>query len=146
MTPALVTPTDEPTPDWADDHTQAEIAARVESDFTDELDEDPYGLLDFEGQFDSEDEEDVRKEISKYRLGRWMDGIVDVFLHLEDFPEPPPPDLEAANVQPAPAPAKDDETASVVSETSVEAPPEQPNGVWDDMAWFGRLVARTLRS
>ncbi|EXJ85882.1 hypothetical protein A1O1_06251 [Capronia coronata CBS 617.96] len=146
MTPAPATPVDEPTPDWADDHTQAEIAAQIESDFTDELDEDPYGLLDFEGQFDSEDEEDVRQEISKYRLGRWMDGVADVFLRLEDFPEPGRSDLEAGNAQSAPAPAKDVETASVASETSVEAPPEKPNGVWDDVAWFGRLIARTLQS
>ncbi|KAG9775161.1 hypothetical protein KCU88_g5186, partial [Aureobasidium melanogenum] len=155
MTPAPVTPVmDEPAPDWADDQTQAEIAAHIESEFTDELDEDPYGLLDFEGQFDSEDEEDVRQEISKYRLGRWMDGIVDVFLRLEDFPESshqhPPPDLEAA-IPPAPAPApvvsaKDEDAASVVSITSVEPPPEKPTGIWDDVAWFGRLIARTVRS
>ncbi|EXJ85237.1 hypothetical protein A1O3_05912 [Capronia epimyces CBS 606.96] len=146
MTPALTTPVDEPSPDWADDHTQAEIAAQVESDFTDELDDDPYGLLDFEGQFDSEDEEDVRKEISKYRLGRWMDGIVDVFLRLEDFPDPQSSDLEAGHSPPVPVPVKDEETASVASETSVEAPPEKPNGMWDDVAWFGRLLARTVRS
>ncbi|KAL2423336.1 hypothetical protein ABEF95_006669 [Exophiala dermatitidis] len=154
MTPAPVTPMmDEPAPDWADDHTQAEIAAHIESEFTDELDEDPYGLLDFEGQFDGEDEEDVRQEISKYRLGRWMDGIVDVFLRLEDFPESSqqhPPDLEAA-IPPAPAPppvvsAKDEDAASVASITSVEPPPEKPNGLWDDVAWFGRLIARTVRS
>ncbi|KAL2408237.1 hypothetical protein ABEF95_002425 [Exophiala dermatitidis] len=154
MTPAPVTPSmDEPAPDWTDDHTQAEIAAHIESEFTDELDEDPYGLLDFEGQFDSEDEEDVRQEISKYRLGRWMDGIVDVFLRLEDFPESSqhhPPDLEAAIPSPAPAPpvvsAKDEDAASVASITSVEPPPEKPNGLWDDVAWFGRLIARAVRS
>jgi len=146
MTPAPVTPMDEPTPDWADAQTQAESAAQVESDSADEFDDDPYGLLDFEGQFDSEDEEDVRKEISKYRLGRWMDGIVDVFLQLEDFPDSQSPDLETGNTEQPAAPAKDLETASLVSDKSVEPPPERPKGIWDDMAWFGRMVVRTVRS
>lgn len=152
ITPALQTPVDEEAaPDWADARTQAEIAAQVESDLADEFDDDPYGVLDFEAQFDSEDEEDVRREISKYRLGRWMDGVVDVFLRLEDFPESQTsqePDLEAgrAEVSVAPIPAKDVEAASVASETSVEPPPERPNGIWDDVFWFGRLIGRTVRS
>ncbi|KIX04573.1 ornithine carbamoyltransferase [Rhinocladiella mackenziei CBS 650.93] len=153
MTPVPFTPVvDEAAPDWADAQTQAEIAARVENDLADEFDEDPYGILDFEGQFDSEDEEDVRKEISKYRLGRWMDGLVDVFLRLEDFPESLSADLEAGNAQtqmPLPgAPAvKEADTASLISDNpSVETPPEKPNGVWDDVAWFGRMIVKTVRS
>lgn len=146
MTPAPVTPMDESTPDWADAGTQAEIAAQVESELADEFDDDPYGILDFEGQFDSEDEEDVRREISKYRLGRWMDGLVDVFLRLEDFPEAQGPDLELGNDEAPASIAKDAETASVVSDHSVEPPPERPRGIWDDVAWFGRLIGRTVRS
>lgn len=148
MTPGPVTPVmDEASPDWADDHTQAEIAAHAESDLADELDDDPYGVLDFEGQFDSDDEEDVRKEISSYRLGRWMDGLVDVFLRLEDFPEPQPSDLEAGkNAVAPPAPAKDAGAAGLQSDDAVEPPPERPKGIWDDVAWFGRLVVRTVRS
>jgi len=146
MTPALVTPMDESAPDWADAGTQAEIAAQVESELADEFDDDPYGVLDFEGHFDSEDEEDVRKEISKYRLGRWMDGVVDVFLRLEDFPEAQGPDLELAKDEAPSARAKDAETASVLSDHSVEPPPERPTGFWDDVAWFGRLLGRTVRS
>ena len=76
-------------PDWADDQTQAELAAQYHEEFGDDLDEDgdPYGLLDFEGQFDSEDEDELRESIKGYRLGAWMDGLVDVFLRLEDdFP------------------------------------------------------------
>ncbi len=40
--------------------------------------------MDFEGQFDSDDEDELRKSIKGYRLGAWMDGLVDVFLRLED--------------------------------------------------------------
>lgn len=155
MTSVPITPVlDEATPDWADAHTQAEIAAQVESDFADEFDDDPYGVLDFEGQFDSDDEEDVRREISGYRLGRWMDGIVDVFLRLEDFPDAKDGDLETGKgtappaVTAAAASTKDGESDArrVSFEESVEPPPERPRGVWDDVAWFGRMLARTVRS
>ncbi|KIY00961.1 uncharacterized protein Z520_03627 [Fonsecaea multimorphosa CBS 102226] len=157
---------DTPGPDWADEQTQAEIAAQMDADFADELDDtgDPYGMLDFEAQFDSdddEDEEELRKSISGYKLGRWMDGLVDVFLRLEDDYSV---DLEAAakpasKTQPdpaapsnAPPPAKDpaDHPAggpTVRFDDSVEPPPEtRPRGVWDDVAWFGRMLARTVRS
>ncbi|KAK4939606.1 hypothetical protein LTR10_020106 [Elasticomyces elasticus] len=146
MTPALQTPADEAAPDWDDVQTQAEIAAQVENEFADEFDDDPYGVLDFDGQFDSDDEEDVRKEISRYRLGGWMDGVVDVFLRLEDMPDYQDEDLEARRFEVFPAPTKDAENASTPSDNSVEPPPARPAGVWDDVAWFGRLLARTVRS
>lgn len=147
-------------PHWDDVQTQAEIAAQVESEFADEFEDDPYGVLDFEGQFDSEDEEEVRREISRYRLGRWMDGVVDVFLRLEEFPDSEGGtgardhnvDLEAGNGQTevsnpeASALTKDADAASAVSDASIEPPPDTPTGVWDDVVWFGRLLVRTVRS
>jgi len=133
------------------------MAAQVQNELDDGDDEfndedDPYGILDFEGQFDTDDEEDVRREISQYQLGRWMDGIVDVFLRLEDFPdsrtasEPGAGTAEEALPAATAASSKDAETASLVSDNAVEPPPEMPKGVWDDVAWFGRLIARTVRS
>ena len=153
-------------PDWADAQTQAEIAAQIQEDFRDELDDDgdPYGILDFEGQFDSEDEDELRESISGYRLGRWMDGLVDVFLRLEDdFPgsqaeshhsrerkdEEKYADDGSATAASAPAATKDADAPSgsaVRLDDSVEPPPERPKSVWDDVAWFGRVVARTVRS
>ncbi|KIW09837.1 hypothetical protein PV08_11938 [Exophiala spinifera] len=162
VTPALRTPLDEEAmPHWDDDvQTQAEIAAQVESEFADEFEDDPYGLLDFEGQFDSDDEEEVRREISRYRLGRWMDGVVDVFLRLEEFPDSSDTprdhdvDLEAAGNavkteltdSKATTQPKDVDDTSAVSDASIEPPPDKPNGVWDDVVWFGRLLVRTVRS
>ncbi|KAK6376100.1 uncharacterized protein PV06_02060 [Exophiala oligosperma] len=162
MTPAPQTSMDEEAmPHWDDAQTQAEIAAQVESEFADEFEDDPYGVLDFEGQFDSEDEEDVRREISRYRLGRWMDGVVDVFLRLEEFPDSEggsksardhDVDLEAGNQKPemsdveTTVQVKDADAASAVSDASIEPPPDKPSGVWDDVVWFGRLLVRTVRS
>ncbi|KIW95514.1 uncharacterized protein Z519_04099 [Cladophialophora bantiana CBS 173.52] len=144
------------TPDWADEQTQAEIAAQMDAEFADELDDgDPYGTLDFEAQFDSDDEEELRKSISGYRLGRWMDGLVDVFLRLEDDFSASQVDLEAAKTgiqaDPAPSnapPAKDADPPghSVRFDDSVEPPPDRPRGVWDDVVWFGRMLARAARS
>ena len=148
-------------PDWADDQTQAELAAQNHEDFGDELDEDgdPYGVLDFEGQFDSEDEDELRESIKGYRLGAWMDGLVDVFLRLEDdFPGSQVDATRArtrsavqlaSDSDAAPTAAKDTEASTgsgVRFDDSVESPPEQPKSVWDDVAWFGRMVARTVQS
>lgn len=183
MTPALHTPLpfgvdeadSDPMPDWADDRTQAEIAAQVESEMADEFDYDgdPYGVLDFEGQFDSDDDDDendedeVRREIlaSGYYLGRWVDGIVDVLLRLEDLPDPTSEenlDLELGSGQsskdvpmgdrPTQLPTNTAETntseqPNPTSDNSIEPPPVQrQGGLWDDVAWFGRLLARTVRS
>jgi len=75
-----------------------------------------------------------------------MDGVVDVFLRLEELPEYQDDDLEARRSQVFPTPSKDAENASTLSDNSVEPPPARPTGVWDDVAWFGRLIARTVRS
>jgi len=137
MTPAAETPTEYPAPDWQDSQTQAEIAAQVQHELEEEFDEDdPYGMLTFDGHFDTDDEEGLRKEMSRYKLGRWLDGVVDSFLKLEDV-EPDP------EIQPV---KRLHDNASVLSDSSVEEPPEMPKGVWDDVAWFGRLVMKTVRS
>lgn len=92
--------TEEVQPDWADSATRAEaaaVAASLTSELTSELtddidgdDGDPYGVLDFDEHFepfDSEDEAEMRRELGKHKLGRWIDGVVDVFLRLEEeFP------------------------------------------------------------
>lgn len=142
----------EPTyePDWADPQTQAEIAAEVERDMADELEEesqddysgDRYGMLDFDGQFEfnSEDEREVQEAVKRgFGLGKWMDGLVDVFLKLEDEP-----DLEAQPAAESSMQVKS--SAPEVSEDSIEPPPEESKGVWDDVRWFGRLVAKTVTS
>jgi hypothetical protein len=162
MTPAAeVTPSVElAVPDWADDMTQAEIAAQYHADFGDELDDDgdPYGVLDFEANFDSDDEDELRKSIKGYRLGAWMDGLVDVFLRLEDDFPGSQVDADGKGKSDGVRVTLDNSSATMKSEgdpslgpsvrfdDSVEPPPERPKSVWDDVAWFGRMVARTVRS
>jgi hypothetical protein len=158
-------------PQWDDPSSQAELAAQLREDFgpmeDDEEfdeDEDPFGELDFEGHFDSEEEEELRRTISGYGLGRWMDGLVDVMLRLEgDFEEPfSPQGNNARIVGGAEVENEDDlnyEAAALAREADalnaqpevafggdVEPPPEQPKSVWDDAAWFARLLARSVRS
>ena len=150
-------------PDWADTATraEAEVAASLSPELADELDDgDPYGVLDFDDHFepfDSEDEAEMRRELVKHRLGlwRWFEGVVDVFLNLEEeFP-----DLEGGEIAEAtPRELEDqmkagdgvqghrEEEGETLKEGEVEAPPEQSQGVWGDVKWFGRLVARTVRS
>lgn len=136
-------------PDWADPQTQAEIAAEVERDMADELEvesedeffRDRYGMLDFEGQFDTDDEKDVQEVVKHgFGIGKWMDGLVDVLLKLEDDE----PDIEAQPAAESAVQVQSD--PSLGSDDSLESPPEKPKGVWDDVRWFGRLVTRTIRS
>ncbi len=150
-------------PDWVDQETQAEIAAQVASEFSDELDDsDPYGMLSFEDQveieFDTDDEAEVKKELAK-RGGGWFDGVVDVFLKLEDEYPDQDVDLEKGK---AGTPADDDAKTDAqkrdiatraasrtqdepLKDDEIEEPPEQI-GVWGDIKWFGRVIARTVRS
>jgi hypothetical protein len=193
-------------PDWADSQTQAEIAAELEREMAHELEADSqasgsrewwrgdrYGAVDFAGQFDDEededdddvdggsDEADVRKALRQRGgfggVGKWVDGLVDVFLKLDheddDGDEDADRDLETGvvvkdddedRVVPPPPPGtvgEEEEGASqpkaervVVDEgseedddsLSMEAAPANPQSVWEDMAWLGRLVLRTARS
>lgn len=41
---------------------------------------------------------------------------------------------------------KEEGREEVLGDGEVEAPPERSQGVWGDVMWFGRLVARTVRS
>jgi hypothetical protein len=128
-------------------------------DYVHDDNNDPYGMLNFKDQIDveldTEDEMEVRQELAKSRTGRF-DGIVDVFLRLEEeYPdlelglgipgewreESVEKKAEAGEVKKQkkrvkPEPLKDEE---------VEAPPEQ-KGVWSDAKWFGRMLARSIGS
>lgn len=111
--------------EWGSHRDQAEIAAEVQEELDDD-DDDPFGVLDFEANFESDEEEEVREAISKYKLGQWMDGVVDAMLQIEDVQ----PDIE-----------KQEESIS-----DVEAPPARAKGWWDDVSWFGRLLTKTVKS
>jgi hypothetical protein len=166
-------PEDEVQPDWADKDTQAELAAEevgwdrevLREEGLDE-DDDPYGELNFDGHFDNGsdivDEDEVRRELSRGGLSRWMDGIVDVFLMLEgdgadDFDTDRREGLErlkalSESVRKEDAektenkPAWDDDGADGESSVSPPPPAEQAQGVWGDVKWLGGLVARNLWS
>ena len=176
-------------PDWVDSQTQAEIAAELENEMAHELEpaalysdddqdsewwrQDRYGMVDFEGHWDEDEREkeaeaEVQKAVKErgFGVGRWVDGLVDVFLKIDEDEEER--DLEVG------LPSRDDDVATQEadkaapsrraegepnktggaegsghtssSDDSIEAAPENPKSVWEDVAWFGRLVLRTARS
>ena len=174
-------------PDWVDSQTQAEIAAELEADLAAELEpaelydedgheeeewwrEDRYGAVDFDGHWDEDerqDEADLKRTVREggFRVGRWVDGVVDAFLKLDDNEEEP--DLEvgtlplsegvshgqevlAASVGPDQGEeqpkSSTDESAGHISDNAMEPAPAHPASVWEDVAWFSRLVLRTARS
>jgi hypothetical protein len=148
-------------PQWADKETQAEYAASVPNYFQtvaqdeapEEVDADPYEDMDFEGQFDDGsdivDEEAVRRELTSSGLGRWFDGMVDVFLMLEGDVQDPvesPDALATSTHEPADVECPENPQMHLEDTEFVEPPPENPRGVWDDLRWLGRLVARTITS
>ena len=173
-------------PDWVDSQTQAEIAAELEADLAAELEpaelydedgneeewwrEDRYGTVDFDGHWDEDerqDEADLKRAVREggFRVGRWVDGVVDAFLNLDDNEEEPdlevgaPPVSEDVSHSQGPLAAsvgpdqRDEqpksstgESAGHVSDTAMEPAPTHPASVWEDLAWFGRLVLRTARS
>lgn len=129
-------------PNWADAKTQAELAAQLQEelgeDFSD--DGDPYGMLNFEEQGsdngDSDaDEEEVRRAMSRYRLGGWMglDGAIDALLRVEEVNDNSQLDVEQ-NVE---------ELSKRDSAEDVETPPQGTLGSWVDVNWFGRLFGRS---
>ena len=155
-------------PDWADSQTQAEIAADLEMELAEELDDgelysddaDRYGRLDFEGQ-GVEDEKEIQKAVKThgFMLGKWVDGIVDVFLKLDDADEDEPdpkhdrPDHEAVTMREdekkdcdVSGQCSKEEMDALVSDDDMEPPPQNPKTVWEDLAWFTRLVLRTAKS
>ena len=146
---------EEVVPDWADSATraEAEVAASLSTEMMDELDDgDPYGVLDFDGQFDewdNVDENEMRRELAKNRLGRWFEGVVDVFLSLEEeFPDGESEDQARGLLEGRHDAGKQEMRVEEepLKEGDVEALPELSQGVWGDVKWFGRLLARTVRS
>ncbi len=156
-------------PDWADTQTQAEIAADLEMDLAEELevselysdDGDRYGALDFEGQGIEDEEREIQQALRArgFGIGRWVDGVVDVFLKIDDADED---ELETKHERleheaieaPANERKKNDlpgqsrrpETDDTASDDGMEPAPQNPKTVWEDLAWFGRLVLRTAKS
>lgn len=172
-------------PDWADSQTQAEIAAELEGEMAAELEpaelydeddqdtewwrEDRYGTLDFDGQWEDEEKEDeaeVQRAVREggFKLGKWVDGVVDALLRLDDEEEP---DLEvgipsvtepvvrndqldgtldAQTEEQTEEKHPVDESSGHDSDDAMEPAPAHPTSVWEDVAWFSRLVFRTARS
>jgi hypothetical protein len=172
-------------PDWADSQTQAEIAAELEGEMAAELEpaelydedeqdkewwrEDRYGALDFDGQWEDEEKEDeveVQRAVKEggFRLGKWVDGVVDALLRLDDEEEPdlevgipsatepvvrndqPEGTLDAQTEEQTEEKRPVDESESHDSDDAMEPAPAHPTSVWEDVAWFSRLVFRTARS
>ena len=131
--------------------------------------EDRYGALDFDGQWEDEEKEDeaeVQRAVREggFGFGKWVDGVVDALARLDDEEER---DLEAG-ISPAteavvradkldgnPETQTDgqkeesrrlDESSRHVFDDAVERAPAQPKSVWEDVAWFSRLVFRTACS
>lgn len=173
-------------PDWVDSQTQAEIAAELEGQMAAELEpaelyddddqdnewwrEDRYAAVDFDGQWDEEerqDEAEVKRAVREggFGIGRWVDGVVDVLLRLDDIEEDRdleigmPPDSEPVHnddeldgvlVPQAKGQTDEksppDESLGYVPDDSMEPAPVHPTSVWEDVAWFSRLVFSTARS
>lgn len=164
--------TEEIQPDWADKDAQAEVAAEEvgwdrdvlrEEGLEDDEDDDPYGELNLDAHFDNGsdiiDEEEVRRELRRGGLGRWIDGVVDVFLMLEgddseDFNTERREGLERLRALARESAMETDPTASEAppawddgrGNEVPEPPPQQAEGVWNDVRWLGGLFARNLWS
>jgi hypothetical protein len=173
-------------PDWADSQTQAEIAAELEVEMAAELEpaelydeddqdkewwrEDRYGAVDFDGHWEDDarqDEAEVQRAVKEggFGVGRWVDGVVDALLRLDDNEDER--DLEAGIPSASETVLKSDEpdggvipqadgtagekppldeSSGHVSDDAMEPAPAHPASAWEDVAWFGRLVFRTARS
>jgi Protein of unknown function (DUF3984) len=152
-------------PDWADPQTQAEIAADLELELADELEDDGqsysddgdrYGALDFEGQGIEDDEREVQQAVRSrgFGVGQWIDGVVDVFLKMdegdEDQPESTPEQthLEGQEAEDRGQDEKStrEERDDLESDDDMEPAPANPKSRWEDVSWFARLVLRTAKS
>lgn len=145
---------EEVVPDWADEKTQSEVAAQLQSELVSEFgydDGDPYGMLDFEGQvefdFDSEEEAEFKKEVAKTKRrlfgGGWFQDVVDAMVGLEGTD-----DLEMGKEddvkEPETTKAVEEQKEEQVDEAKLETPPEGEQGVWADVRWLGRLITKSL--
>lgn len=129
-------------PNWADAKTQAELAAQLQEELGEDFDDDgdPYGMLNFEEQGSDDgdsdaDEEEVRRAMSRYRLGGWMglDGAIDALLRVEEVNDNSQLDIEQGV----------EELSKRDSAEDVETPPQTSSGSWVDVNWFGRLFGRS---
>lgn len=144
-------------PDWADEKTQEEVAAQVQTELVDEFgyeDGDPYGMLDFEGQiefeFDEEDEAEVKREFARTRRrffgGGWINDVVDAMVGSEIVEDV---ELGRQEDEKEDADAKanfkglDRGDEEIVDESKLELPPEE-GGMWADVKWLGRLMSKSL--
>lgn len=126
-------------PNWADAKTQAEMAAQLQEELAAEFEDDgdPYGILSFEEQGDtSDDEEEVRRAMRRWRVGGWMDGAIDALLMVEEGRSGEHSGGSDTGMRRVSLEGDDTEGS--------ELPPERAKGVWDDLAWFGRLVRRNV--
>jgi Protein of unknown function (DUF3984) len=156
-------------PDWADSQTQAEIAADLEMDLAEELDDgelysdddDGYDGLDSGGQGIADDEREIEQAVQArgFRIGRWVDGVIDVFLKMDEADDDElEVKLESADHEAITVSEEGDQKTEHAEQSSkqavddtgsdddMEPAPQNPKSVWEDLAWFGRLILRTARS
>jgi hypothetical protein len=159
-------------PEWMDPQSQDEVAASFEGSYGNDFDEsemysngDRYGDLDFTGQGTEEEEEE--REIKRavrargFGLGRWVDGVIDVFLMMdggddedgesEESKHGELDDGQAGLTEPTDAGRGADGITDLgddleSSEGEMEPAPEGGESIWEDVSWFGRLVLRTAQT
>ena len=120
---------------WADPKTQAEVAAHLQAELG-EWDDDPYGMLDFEGQGDSEAEEEVKKAFKSWRIG-WLDGAVDALMLVEDIVD----EEEEEDVS-----DHKEKTINDGEDEAVDADENdgQQQGGWMSVNWMSRAVKKSV--
>ena len=158
-------------PDWADSQTQAEIAADLEMDLADELEDcalysddgDRYDGLDLEGQVIEDEEREIEKAVRGrgFMLGSWVDSVVDAFLKMDETDEDEveikydrsdretvkTPEYESKeNARTGQSRQEVEDMAPDDDDDDMESAPKNPKSIWEDLAWFGRLVMRTAKS
>lgn len=152
-------------PNWADAKTQAELAAQLQEEMEDTWldDGDPYGMLNFENQGSEsdgdsqDDEEEVRRALSRYRLGGWMglglglDGAIDALLRVEQVHDPAMIDVEKGTDELESWSSNGDgegdvETPPPTNQPELSGPGSGPGStasVWVDANWLARLFRRS---
>lgn len=128
-------------PNWADEKTQAEVAAQLQEELAQEYgdyDGDPYGMLDFEGQGDgdsSEDEAEVKRAMKRWRVGGWMDGAIDALLMVEQETAEQEKENEAEKKR-----ASIDADAYEGAEELQEPAPKG----WGELSWISNVLKKNM--
>lgn len=157
-------------PDWVDASTQAEIAAALELQLATELDDgelysndgDGYESAEIAAKAALEEEQAVKQAVRfhGFRIGTWVDNVIDVFLRLDDADE--------EEVQAESDKIKDDNEVDLATKQikqseglreirkgdrsddgladDIEPAPQNPGSVWEDIAWFARLVLGSAKT